>query len=118
MAHHAISLSSSRRQQQQQKPAGSCKAATKAKAPKTGMDGWEIPAGYIVRNGHKVIAKPIRAIGKRDEEILLLAVRQYGFLLPIPRTVLTLAGFAARIELHYATPQARAIADTLHRLSA
>ena len=49
MAHHAISLSSSRRQQQQQKPAGSCKAATKAKAPKTGMDGWEIPAGYIVR---------------------------------------------------------------------
>ena len=117
MTHHTTILEFPRQQQQQQKPAQEpCKAAGGG-ANRWGSRGFEIPKGYVVRNGYAVSAKPVRSIGPRDSEIVNLAVRSFGYLLPM-RAVETLAGFATRIELACADAKARAVADTLHRLSA
>ncbi|CAD7740995.1 hypothetical protein LMG31884_47150 (plasmid) [Xanthomonas hydrangeae] len=113
-------------QEQQQKPAqNSSKAPARSKIQRRTpvrndrfSGGMEIPAGHVVRLGQKLIAKPIRQIGERDTAVVQLAVRSFGFLLQPPYAVLTLAGFAACIELHCSSHKARAIADTLHRLSA
>ncbi len=91
----------------------------KASAPKRSprIGNMEIPAGYVVRRGQRLIARPIRTIGSRDESQIQLAVESFGFLLK-PGAVLTLAGFASCIELHCSDLKARHLADTLHRLSA
>ncbi|WP_049396818.1 hypothetical protein [Stenotrophomonas maltophilia] len=81
------------------------------------LGAMEIPAGHIVRVGNKLHAKPVRNIGPRDEEMLQLAVKDFGFLLQ-PNAVLSLAGFASCIELYTRDLKARRVADTLHRLSA
>ena len=117
MTHHTTTFDLSRPHQQQQKPApGSSKAST-GKARWEQQEGLEIPRGYVVRNRHTVTAKPVRNIGPRDSEIVELAVRSFGYLLPL-LTVDTLAGFASRIELACRDPKATVVANTLHRLSA
>lgn len=118
MTHNTTHLVLSRQLKQQQKPApGSSKAAIGKANGDTA--GWpEIPKGYVVRQGNSITAKTIRAVGPRDMAIVELAVRTFGYLLPVPRAVHTLAGFASLIEMHCSHPNARAVADTLHRLSA
>ena len=88
------------------------------KRPAGGEQWAEIPKGYVVRHGHAITAKPVRDIGPRDREIVQLAIQSFGYLLPLPRAIQTLAGFAALIELSCSHPKARHVADTLHRLSA
>lgn len=117
MMHNTINLDLSRPQKQQQKPAPKpSKAAIRKSGGKT--SNWaEIPKGYVVRSGHTITAKTIRPVGPRDTEIVQLAVETFGYLLDM-RAVVTLAGFASLIELRCKHPKARAVADTLHRLSA
>ena len=76
-----------------------------------------LPAGYVMRHQHRVIAKPVRETTKHDAEMLRLAGTDFGFLLT--RNHLTsLATFAAQIELHCRHPKARQVASSLHHLSA
>ena len=118
MNHHTTNLDLSRQQKQQQKPAPETRRAGGFGA-KAGGEQWaEIPKGYVVRHGHAITAKPVRDIGPRDREIVQLAIQSFGYLLPLPRAIQTLAGFAALIELSCSHPKARHVADTLHRLSA
>lgn len=79
----------------------------------------EPPAGYVVRTGQLVALRPIRNVGPNDSATLEMAVRDFGFLIPMgARVAETLAGFASLIELHCRNNRVRPIADTLHRLSA
>ncbi|MGN3937896.1 hypothetical protein ABVB18_21515 [Xanthomonas citri pv. mangiferaeindicae] len=113
-------------QEQQQKPAqNSSKAPGQSRIQRRtpvrdvrSSGVMEIPAGHVARLGHKLLVKPIRQVGQRDADVVQLAVQSFGFLLQPPYTMLTLAGFAASIELHCNDPKVRPIADTLHRLSA
>lgn len=88
----------------------------------TKREGWGqgegcVWPGHVLRTFRGIEVKPVRMIGPRDSEILTLAVQSFGYLLP-NNAVDTLAGFACRIEMACACPKARAVADTLHRLSA
>ncbi|KOB15806.1 hypothetical protein [Xanthomonas arboricola] len=79
----------------------------------------ETPRGYVVRTGQMVALRPIRNVGPNDTATLEMAVRDFGFLIPMgARFAETLAGFASRIELHCRNNRVRPLADTLHRLSA
>ena len=118
MNHHTNNLDLSRQQKQQQKPAQETRKADGFGAKAEAVEWAEIPKGYVVRQGHAITAKPVRDIGPKDREIVQLAIQSFGYLLPLPRAIQTLAGFAALIELACANPKARQVADTLHRLSA
>lgn len=105
-------LASSTKQTQQQKPAREPSKASQSKN--------EVPKGHIVRTGHRIALRPIREVGPRDSDTLQMAVRDFGFLIPMGGLVVeTLAGFAARIENYCGlNKRARHVADALHRLSA
>ncbi|WNH54816.1 hypothetical protein [Stenotrophomonas oahuensis] len=120
MTNNATPLDHSRKQKQQRKPkpaTGSSKAAIAKHSDELTTGFKEIPKGYVVRNGHAITAKTIRDVGPRDMEIVQHAIAAFGHLLK-PYAVQTLAGFASLIELSTPHPKARAVADTLHRLSA
>ena len=121
MKNNATPLDHSRKQKQQQKPKpkpapGARKAAISKQSQST-AEFKEIPKGYVVRSGHSITAKAVRNVGPKDMQVLEHAIAAFGHLLK-PFAVQTLAGFASMIELAYAHPKARSVADTLHRLSA
>ncbi|MBP2480165.1 hypothetical protein J3A72_000457 [Stenotrophomonas sp. PvP093] len=95
------------------------KANTATTPPSRPAAGPAVPPGYIVRTGSKLVLSPIRGVGPRTAEILQVAVNDFGFLIPMAACITdTLSGFASRIELYTSDRKARAVADTLHRLSA
>ncbi|WP_232528658.1 hypothetical protein [Stenotrophomonas acidaminiphila] len=79
--------------------------------------GVNLFPGHIMRTYRGITVRPVRNVGPRDSEVVELAVKSFGYLLPT-NAIETLAGFASRIELACSNPKARAVADTLHRLSA